>query len=84
MTIAGLWHRPWYFAEDGETITEAYIREAETVRKTVGLCDVSSLGKVAVQGPDAAIFLDRVYTNMFSNLPVEKRAMASCSVTMAW
>ena len=31
-----------------------------------------SLGKVAVQGPDAAIFLDRVYTNMFSTLPVGK------------
>ena len=72
MTMAGLWHRPWYFAQDGETISEAYIREAETVRKTVGLCDVSSLGKIAVQGPDAAIFLDRVYTNMFSSLPVGK------------
>ena len=72
MTMAGIWHRPWYFAEDGETISEAYIREAATVRKTVGLCDVSSLGKIAVQGPDAAVFLDRVYTNMFSSLPVGK------------
>ena len=72
MTMAGLWHRPWYFARKGETITEAYIRETETVRQTVGLCDVSSLGKIAVQGPDAAEFLDRIYTNMFSTLPVGK------------
>lgn len=70
MTDAGLWHRPWYFAQDGETIAEAYIREAKTVRETVGICDVSSLGKIAVQGPDAAEFLNRVYTNGFAKLPV--------------
>src|SRR5690606_22083228 len=35
-----------------------------------GIVDVSTLGKIAVQGPDAAEFLDRVYTNMFSTLPV--------------
>jgi heterotetrameric sarcosine oxidase alpha subunit len=70
MTMAGLWHRPWYFAQAGETIKEAYIREAATVRRTVGLCDVSSLGKIAVQGPDAAAFLNRVYTNTFATLPV--------------
>jgi sarcosine oxidase subunit alpha len=70
MTDAGLWHRPWYFAQDGETIAEAYIREAKTVRETVGICDVSSLGKIVVQGPDAAEFLNRVYTNGFAKLPV--------------
>ena len=32
MTEAGLWHRPWYFARDGEGIDEAYVREAATVR----------------------------------------------------
>jgi len=53
MTMAGLWHRPWYFARSGETISEAYVRETETTRATVGLCDVTSLGKIAVQGPDA-------------------------------
>lgn len=72
MTEAGLWHRPWYFAKDGETIDEAYVREAATVRETVGICDVSSLGKIAVQGPDAAEFLNRVYTNGFARLPVGK------------
>ncbi len=72
MTEAGLWHRPWYFARSGETIAEAYVREAETVRKTIGICDVSSLGKIAIQGPDAAEFLNRVYSNAFAKLPVGK------------
>lgn len=72
MTDAGLWHRPWYFARAGETITEAYIREAATVRDTIGICDVSSLGKIAVQGPDASEFLNRIYSNAFAKLAVGK------------
>jgi sarcosine oxidase subunit alpha len=72
MTDAGLWHRPWYFAASGETITEAYIREAATARQTIGICDVSSLGKIGVQGPDASEFLNRIYTNAFAKLPVGK------------
>ena len=72
MTMAGLWHRPWYFARDGETINEAYIREADTTRKSVGLCDVTSLGKIAVQGPDATQLLNRIYTNPFAKLPIGK------------
>lgn len=72
MTDAGLWHRPWYFARSGETINDAYIREATTVRDTVGICDVSSLGKISVQGPDAAEFLNRIYVNGFGKLAVGK------------
>ncbi|WP_027256787.1 sarcosine oxidase subunit alpha family protein [Leisingera aquimarina] len=72
MTDAGLWHRPWFFARKGETITEAYIREAATVRDTLGICDVSSLGKIAVQGPDASEFLNRIYSNAFAKLAVGK------------
>jgi len=72
MTEAGLWQRPWYFARDGETISEAYVREAETVRRTVGLCDVTSLGKIAVQGPDATEVLNRIYTNPFAKLAIGK------------
>ncbi len=72
MTMAGLWHRPWYFARKGEGITEAYIRETETVRRTVGLCDVTSLGKIAIQGPDATEFLNRIYSNAFAKLPIGK------------
>ncbi len=72
MTEAGLWRRPWYFPIGGEGLNEAYVREATTVRAAVGLCDVTSLGKIAVQGPDAAQFLNRVYTNAFAKLVVGK------------
>ena len=48
------------------------MREAKAVRETAGIVDVSTLGKIAVQGPDAAELLDRVYTNIFSTLPVGK------------
>ncbi|MCV0350552.1 MAG: sarcosine oxidase subunit alpha family protein [Nitratireductor sp.] len=72
MTPAGLWHRPLAYAGAGETVEQAYIREASAVRRSVGLVDVSTLGKIAVKGPDAATFLDRVYTNTFSTLKVGK------------
>ena len=72
MTMAGLWHRPWYFARTGEGISEAYVRETETTRATVGLCDVTSLGKIAIQGPDATEFLNRIYTNPFAKLAIGK------------
>ena len=70
MTPVGLWQRPWYFPRADESIAESYVREATTVRKAVGLCDVTSLGKIAVQGPDATEFLNRIYTNPFAKLPV--------------
>lgn len=72
MIEAGLWQRSWYFPRDGEDCAAAARREAATVRRTVGICDVSSLGKIAVAGPDAAAFLDRVYCNGFATLPVGK------------
>ena len=72
MTMAGLWHRPWYYARQGETINEAYVRETITTRTSVGLCDVTSLGKIAIQGPDATEFLNRIYTNPFAKLAIGK------------
>ncbi len=72
MYAAGLWERPMIYGRPGETIEQAYVREAKAVRESVGIADVSTLGKIDIQGPDAAEFLDRVYTNMFSNLPVNK------------
>ena len=42
------------------------------VRTSVGVCDVSTLGKIDVQGPDAATFLDRVYINKMTTLAVGK------------
>ena len=72
MIEAGLWQRPWYFPLDNETISEAYVREATTTRKSVGICDVTSLGKIAIQGPDATELLNRIYTNPFAKLPIGK------------
>ncbi len=71
MIEAGLWYRPSYFPKAGEaTWRESCDREVGYVRKSVGVCDVSTLGKIDIQGPDAAKLLDFVYTNMFSTLKV--------------
>lgn len=71
MIEAGMWYRPSYFPRPGETTwREACDREVRMVRGAVGVCDVSTLGKIDIQGRDAARFLDLVYTNMFSTLPV--------------
>ncbi len=71
MIEAGLWYRPSYFPKPGETTwREACDREVVMVRTTVGVCDVSTLGKIDIQGRDAGRFLDFVYTNTFSTLPV--------------
>jgi methylglutamate dehydrogenase subunit C len=71
MVEAGLWYRPSYFPKPGEaTWQQACAREVNMVRQTVGVADVSTLGKIDIQGRDAARFLDLVYTNTFSTLPV--------------
>ena len=71
MIEAGLWYRPSYFPRQGETTwREACDREVRMVRSTVGVCDVSTLGKIDLQGPGAADLLDFVYTNSFSTLQV--------------
>ena len=69
MIEAGLWYRPSYFPKPGEASwREACDREVGLVRRKVGVADVSTLGKIDLQGPDAARFLDLVYTNTFSTL----------------
>ncbi|MEJ6639947.1 MAG: sarcosine oxidase subunit alpha family protein [Octadecabacter sp.] len=69
MIEAGLWYRPSYFPKTGETTwLESCNREVNMVRNTVGICDVSTLGKIDIQGPDAAAFLDFVYCNTFLTL----------------
>ena len=73
MIEAGLWYRPSYFPQTGEaTWLESCNREVGYVRNAVGVCDVSTLGKIDIQGPDAAALLDFVYTNTFSTLKVGK------------
>ena len=69
---AGVWLRPRYYKQGNEGLFEASKREAENVRKNVGVCDVTTLGKIDVKGPDAAEFLNRVYTNAWLKLPIGK------------
>ncbi|WP_327399749.1 sarcosine oxidase subunit delta family protein [Streptomyces sp. NBC_01288] len=66
----GQWKRPWYYPRDGEDMETAVLRECAAAREGVGFMDGSTLGKIDVQGPDAPVFLDRLYTNMMSNLKV--------------
>ena len=69
----GNWLRAQWFPEPGETDwLQSVTREVRGTRERVGVCDVSTLGKIDVQGPDAGAFLDRVYANTFSTLPVGK------------
>jgi sarcosine oxidase subunit alpha len=70
MTEAGAWMRPRYYPQGHESLHDAYIREAGHVRAHVGMIDVSTLGKIALQGPDAAEFLNRVYVNGWKTLEV--------------
>ena len=64
----GLWLRPLVYSQD--TGWAAVLAEARAVRKRVGITDVSTLGKIDVQGSDAARFLDFVYANTFSTLSI--------------
>jgi methylglutamate dehydrogenase subunit C len=69
---AGLWKRAWWYRWAGSTVESAYIAEMQQVRTKVGISDASTLGKIDVQGPDAAEFLNRIYVNGFAQLPVGK------------
>jgi methylglutamate dehydrogenase subunit C len=70
---SGQWLRAQYYPRGAETDwLETVNREVAATRANVGVCDVSTLGKIEIEGADAAIFLDRVYTNTFSTLPVGK------------
>ncbi|WP_268977448.1 2Fe-2S iron-sulfur cluster-binding protein [Streptomyces mexicanus] len=66
----GQWKRPWYYPRDGEDMQSAVLRECRAARENVAFMDASTLGKIDVQGPDAGVFLDRLYTNMMSTLKV--------------
>ena len=45
-------------------------RECLAARNGVAITDASTLGKIDIQGPDAPVFLNRVYTNAWLKLPV--------------
>ncbi len=64
----GNWARPACYPRGEETEAQAIQREALAVRRQAGLLDGSSLGKIAVVGPDAATFVNRLYYNRLDNL----------------
>lgn len=70
---AGQWKRAQWFALPGETSWfETVNREVNATRNGVGICDVSTLGKIDVHGTDAGALLDCLYVNMFSTLAIGK------------
>ncbi len=64
----GTWKRARCFPQANETIAAAVARECLAVRNDAGMLDASTLGKIAVEGPDAAAFLSRIYTGDFTDL----------------
>ena len=67
---AGLWKRPHSYPRPGESEEAAVEREVRNVRSNVGLVDVSTLGKIELQGRDVAELLNRVYINRWDTLDV--------------
>ncbi|MCP5073285.1 MAG: FAD-binding protein [Rhodobacteraceae bacterium] len=65
---SGDWLYPRYFPRAAETMTEAVVREVRAVRTGLGCVDMSTLGKVDLQGPDARTFLERLYCNNLDKL----------------
>lgn len=70
---AGQWKRACYYPRAGETLHASVQRECLAVRRGVGMLDASTLGKIDIQGPDAAEFLERIYCN-----PVRSLAPGRC------
>jgi methylglutamate dehydrogenase subunit C len=69
----GNWLRTQWVPKAGETEWRQSVdREVLATRKSVGICDVTTLGKIDIQGTDAGAFLDKVYANTFSTLAVGK------------
>ena len=66
----GQWKRPWYFPDAGEDMDSAVLRECRAARENVAVMDVSTLGKIEIQGPDSVEFLNRIYTNAFDTLKI--------------
>jgi len=66
--LVAQWRRARYFPKAGENMHAAVNRECLAVRNSLGIFDASTLGKIEVVGPDAAEFLNRMYTNPWKAL----------------
>ena len=65
----GQWKRPWYFKKfEMETMHLAVQRESAQTRKTAGILDGSTLGKIEIKGRDALEFMNLMYTNAFTKM----------------
>jgi|RhiMetdeSRZDD1v2_1073273.scaffolds.fasta_scaffold109649_2 sarcosine oxidase, subunit alpha len=67
---AGNWLRPEYYVRQGLTRQETIWAEVKAVRQQVGLIDVGTLGKIEISGPDAAEFIERMYTSRYAKLEI--------------
>ncbi len=78
MMEAGVWLRPAYYLPVGIKISnkQAVQQEALAVRKSAGMIDGSTLGKIEVFGKDAAAFLERFYTGRFASQKVGNSRIA--------
>ena len=69
----GSWLRAQWYKRPGEAgWRDSVDREVRMTRGSVGVCDVTTLGKIDIQGRDAAEFLNRIYANPFAKVPVGK------------
>ena len=69
MITAGVWWRPGFYGPlDRRDVCIA--REAVAVRQNLGMIDVSTLGGLEVRGPDAAEFMNRMYTFAYLKQPI--------------
>ena len=66
----GQWKRPWYYSYAGEGMHHAVTRECLAVRRSVGIVDATTLGKIDIHGPDALKLLNVVYTNAWDDLAI--------------
>ena len=69
--LAGEWQRPAYY-KTSQSVADTISEEVRSVRSNVGMIDVSTLGGLEVRGPDAAEFLNRMYTFAYDKQPVGK------------
>ena len=70
----GQWHRPWYFPQPGEDLHAAVARECVATRRSVGILDASTLGKIDVRGRDAVEFLERIYPHNVGRMGIGRCA----------
>jgi sarcosine oxidase subunit alpha len=68
----GQWKRPRYYPRGCEGMDAAVRRECRAVRTSLGVQDITTLGKIDARGRDVAEFLDRIYTNSFSRLSINR------------